>query len=65
MNGTIKFFNDERGFGFISRDGGDDVFVHRSNMDVDRTTLIEPGQAVEFDIRPGRKGEEAYDVKLV
>ena len=64
MNGTIKFFNDERGFGFISRDGGDDVFVHRSNIDADRTTLIEPGQGVEFQIRPGRKGEEAYDVKL-
>ena len=63
MKGTIKFFSDERGFGFIGRDGGDDVFVHRSNVVGDPTAALEPGQAVEFDIGVGRKGDEAINVR--
>ena len=58
MQGTVKFFDNDRGFGFISREGGDDVFVHVSNLQVGVTTLAE-GQTVEFDVGPGRKSEEA------
>ncbi len=65
MKGTIKFFSDERGFGFIARDGGDDVFVHRSNVAGDTTVVLESGQNVEFDIGAGRKGDEAINVRTI
>jgi len=65
MQGTVKFFNNEKGYGFISRDGGDDVFVHYSNIDGDGYKSLEEGQAVEFDVAPGRKGEEAQNVRVV
>lgn len=61
--GTVKFFNADKGFGFISRDGADDVFVHITAIE-GGTPLVE-GQAVEFEIGPGRKGEEARNVKVV
>lgn len=64
MQGKVKFFDPDRGFGFISRDGGDDVFVHVSNLQVSGTTLAE-GQTVEFDLGPGRKSEEAKNVRSV
>jgi CspA family cold shock protein len=64
MQGTVKFFDPNRGFGFISREGGDDVFVHASNLQVSGTTLTE-GQTVEFDVGPGRKSEEAKNVRPV
>ena len=63
--GTVKFFNDQKGFGFISRDDGDDVFVHFSNIEgTGRRTLLD-GQQVEFEIAAGRKGPEAVGVKVV
>ena len=61
----MKFFNAEKGFGFISRDGGDDVFVHYSNIQGSGYKSLEEGQRVEFDLAPGRKGEEAQNVRLV
>lgn len=64
MQGKVKFFDNDRGFGFISREGGEDVFVHVSNLRVGTTTLAE-GQTVEFDVGPGRKSEEAKDVRSV
>jgi cold shock protein len=64
VQGKVKFFNPDRGFGFISREGGDDVFVHVSNLAAGGTTLTE-GQAVEFEVAPGRKGEEAKNVRAV
>jgi len=65
MQGTVKFFNNEKGFGFISRDGGDDVFVHFSNIAGDGYKSLDEGQVVEFDVAPGRKGEEAQNVRAI
>ena len=63
--GTVKFFNSEKGYGFISRPDGDDVFVHYSNIQGSGYRSLEEGQRVEFDVAPGRKGEEAQNVRVV
>jgi cold shock protein len=64
--GTVKFFNNEKGFGFISRpDGEKDVFVHFSNIVGNGFRTLEEGQEVEFDIADGRKGPEARNVKAI
>jgi cold shock protein len=63
--GTVKFFNNEKGFGFISREDGDDVFVHFSNIDGSGFKTLEEGQRVEFEVGPGRKGDEALGVKVI
>ena len=64
-SGTVKWFNSEKGFGFIGRDSGDDVFVHFSAIQGDGYRSLEEGQHVAFDVAPGRKGEEAQNVRLV
>jgi CspA family cold shock protein len=62
--GTVKWFNDEKGWGFIAVDGQPDVFVHYSEIQGDgRKTLVE-GQTVEFDIEPGDRGPLAKRVSL-
>ena len=61
----MKFFNSEKGFGFISREQGEDVFVHYSNIQGSGYRTLEEGQRVEFDVAPGRKGEEAQNVRVV
>ena len=63
--GTVKFFNAEKGFGFISREDGDDVFVHFSNIQASGYKSLDEGQRVEFDIGPGRKGDEAQNVRVI
>lgn len=63
--GTVKWFNAEKGFGFISRTDGDDVFVHFSNIEGSGYKSLEEGQQVEFDVAPGRKGEEAQKVRVI
>jgi CspA family cold shock protein len=63
--GTVKFFNSEKGYGFISRTDGDDVFVHYSNIDGSGYRNLEEGQNVEFEVGPGRKGDEALNVKVI
>ena len=63
--GTVKFFNAEKGYGFISRESGEDVFVHYSNIQMQGYKALEQGQQVEFDVAPGRKGEEAQNVRPI
>ena len=64
--GTVKFFNAEKGYGFISREGGEkDIFVHYSNIQGSGYKTLEEGQRVEFDVAPGRKGDEAQNVRVV
>lgn len=65
MQGTVKFFNNEKGFGFISREDGDDVFVHHSNIAGTGYKSLEDGQSVEFDIGQGQKGDEAQNVRAL
>ena len=63
--GTVKFFNAQKGFGFISREDGTDVFVHFSNIDGSGYRSLEEGQTVEFEVGPGKKGDEALKVRVV
>ena len=63
--GTVKFFNAEKGYGFISLEGQKDVFVHYSNIQGDGYKTLEEGQHVEFDVAPGRKGDEAQNVRVI
>lgn len=63
--GTVKWFNDSKGYGFISRDNGDDVFVHHSAIQTDRGfRSLQEGQRVEFDVRKGPKGLQAENVRV-
>ena len=61
--GSVKWFNSEKGYGFIAREGGDDVFVHFSAIQGDGYKSLTEGERVEFDVAPGRKGEEAQNVR--
>jgi cold shock protein len=65
LTGTVKFFNSEKGFGFISRESGDDVFVHFSAIQGDGYKSLTEGQLVEFDVTQGRKGQEAANVRPI
>ncbi|MDO5376142.1 cold shock domain-containing protein [Staphylococcus rostri] len=61
-NGTVKWFNAEKGFGFIEREEGNDVFVHFSAIEGDGYKSLEEGQQVEFDIVSGDRGDQAANV---
>lgn len=64
--GTVKWFNSEKGYGFIATDGGPDVFVHYSAIQADGFRTLEEGQRVEFEVQAGRDGrDQASAVRLV
>ena len=62
--GKVRFFDAEKGFGFLTKDGGGDVYV-RSNALPTGVTALKPGQKVEFDVIEGRRGEQAWSLRLV
>jgi CspA family cold shock protein len=63
--GTVKWFNADKGFGFISVDGGNDVFVHFSAIVADGYRSLEENQRVEFDVKQGPKGPQAESVRPI
>lgn len=65
MRGTVKWFSDEKGFGFISREDGDDVFVHHTGIQAQGFRSLSEGQAVEFEVTQGPKGAQATNVRVV
>jgi len=62
MNGTVKWFNADKGFGFITGEDGTDVFAHFSQINVDGFKTLEEGQAVTFDLAQGQKGPQAENI---
>ncbi|KGG79710.1 MULTISPECIES: cold-shock protein [Caloranaerobacter] len=60
--GTVKWFNSTKGYGFITRDNGGDVFVHYSAINTDGFKTLEEGQKVEFEVVQGEKGPQATNV---
>ena len=63
--GTVKWFSAEKGYGFISREGGSDLFVHYSAINGSGYRTLEEGQEVEFEVTRGPKGDQAQNVTLV
>ena len=64
-NGIVKWFNSEKGFGFISVEGGDDVFAHFSAINLDGFKTLEEGQKVRFDIVEGARGPQAANITIL
>jgi CspA family cold shock protein len=64
ITGTVKWFNGEKGFGFIEREGGKDVFVHFSAIQGDGYRNLQEGQKVEFNVEQGPKGPQASNVTM-
>jgi CspA family cold shock protein len=60
--GTVKWFNDAKGYGFIEQEGGEDVFVHFSSINMDGFKTLAEGQPVEFEVKTGDKGLSATNV---
>lgn len=60
--GTVKWFNDRKGYGFITPEDGEDLFVHHSSIQGEGFKTLTEGEVVEFDVAPGRKGMQAVNV---
>jgi CspA family cold shock protein len=65
QTGTVKWFSDQKGYGFIARDGGEDVFVHHSAIDSSGFRTLTEGERVEFTIEQGQKGPAAANVRKI
>ena len=65
VTGTVKWFNGSKGYGFIARDGGEDVFVHYSAIEGDGFRNLYEGDQVEFEVEQGQKGPAATDVRRI
>lgn len=63
--GTVKWFNNQKGYGFISNEDGKDIFVHYSGLNMDGFKTLEEGQEVEFEITDGPKGSQAVNVTRI
>ena len=63
--GTVKWFNDQKGYGFIARDDGADVFVHFSAIQANGFRTLAEGQRVEFEVTAGQKGDQASAVRVI
>jgi cold shock protein len=65
VQGTVKWFNGDKGYGFISQEDGDDLFVHYSEIQTDGYRTLDEGATVEFEITDGKKGKQASAVTVV
>jgi len=65
VNGTVKWFNEQKGFGFIEQEGGSDVFVHHSAINGNGFKTLREGDRVTFDVEQGKKGPAAANVSVV
>ncbi|MBW2221477.1 MAG: cold-shock protein [Deltaproteobacteria bacterium] len=65
VKGNVKWFNEKKGFGFISREDGDDVFVHHTSIQAEGFKTLREGQEVEFEVEDGPKGPQAVNVREV
>lgn len=63
--GSVKWFSKNKGYGFIQRENGSDIFVHYSNINIEGFKVLEDGQEVEFGVGSNEKGEYAEDVQVV
>ena len=63
--GTVKWFNDKKGFGFLSQEDGDDVFVHHTSIQAEGFKTLREGQEVEFEVQDGPNGPQAVNVREV
>lgn len=65
INGTVKWFNETKGFGFLQVEGGDDIFVHFSAINADGFRTLKEGQKVQFDVVDDQRGKKAENVSVV
>ena len=65
FKGTVKWFNEKKGYGFLSREDGDDVFVHHTGIQGEGFKTLREGESVEFEVQDGPKGPQAASVRVI